>query len=95
MSMQQLEKKWTPIEIEVLLKCYYINEPIFFDSDAYNTAIKKLFGCGLLIHSEQNSSIVKTSSKGIALVKLILSTEIPIQAWVDKYGNVIHEQHEL
>ena len=93
MSLVQVKRNWNPVEIKILLDCYYQSGPIFIHTPAEGEAIQQLVNLNLII--SVGDSVMKITDKGIAFVNLILSLELPIEVWVDSHGTIIHEKKEL
>lgn len=73
----------TPVEIEVLLHCYYSPEPIpRLNVPAVSSAVQKLHNLKLI--EITTDSTYTATSRGRAMVELIKAVPIPIQktVWV-------------
>ncbi|MGA0610039.1 hypothetical protein [Caldimonas sp. KR1-144] len=78
-------KTWTPVQIEVLLACYYNREGNngLRDSQSVRSARGMLRDLGLVEPLVPTDFIWKTTPKGDALVKMLMSTPLPVERFVD------------
>lgn len=77
----------TPYELQVLLHCYTIAEPLPFPkSEALNGIVLAFTASGLI---RQESGYYVTTDKGIAYMKQILNVKPPRLAWVDDNGELL------
>lgn len=82
----------TPLELEVLLHCYYRPErhPELDHSQAVSNAFYRFAAEGIIrAHIEHDHYVL--TGKGRAWVQMILSTPQPRQAWIDQHGRVVEE----
>lgn len=81
--------RWlTPVEIEVLLKCYYSAEPYngLRFAPAVRGALAMWLRIGYIAHHADRPDMWKTTDKGTAFVHALCSTPIPDeqQAHIDR-----------
>lgn len=73
----------TPVEVEVLLHCFYRPEPPPSATPAYRAAVGKLLGMSVIVSRE---GAYECTPLGDAWVKAICKTPAPKQVFVDASG---------
>jgi hypothetical protein len=85
MKSQPIQQNFTPVELETLLKCYYIGleEGIITRPPSISDAILTL--CSHNLVELDKIKVYKTTDRGAALVKLLCETPLPVEIkkWID------------
>lgn len=84
----QLNEVWSPVELEVLLRCYYSAEERngIKLTQASAAALQRLSALGLITPSEAQPAelgIFTVTKRGLALVLMLLATPAPVEGWFD------------
>lgn len=82
-NMQNENRLWTPVQIEVLIHYYVFAEPHpRFNTPSVLKSIDMWVQEGCLTEcSRDDTSTFKTTSKGAAMVARWCKTELPTQRW--------------
>lgn len=74
----------SPVQIELLLKCYYLADPVFpVQSDAHTSAIRDLLDGGLIKSTGKSFGYMATD-RGRAYVAALCNVPLPVktEVWV-------------
>ncbi len=78
----------TPLELELLLQCFYFAEPLKLPSDMHAKALAKLIESKVVETNPMKIGTYRTTPLGTAWVEEILETPMPKLQYVGASGKV-------
>ena len=84
----------SPVEISILLHCYCIREPVpRADAPATIDTLREFLSRDFIIEDVVNNEVIYiTTTRGAAMVLMLLEVPYPVKAWVDPRTNEVIEE---